>query len=146
MAADGQDQAAAKAALNETLKEYINEWRKTREKEEEELKKLKEKQAKRKEIRAEQEKKLAQQKKEEEERLRKEEAEKKALEAEEKRKKLEEAEKKRQEMMKAQKEKMGPAGGGKGGQKKNEGVRLDRPISSFKAQFEAFNQTTIGRI
>ena len=43
MAADGQDQAAAKAALNETLKEYINEWRKTREKEEEELKKLKEK-------------------------------------------------------------------------------------------------------
>jgi len=43
MAADGQDQAAAKAALNETLKEYINEWRKTREKEEEELKKLKKK-------------------------------------------------------------------------------------------------------
>merc|ERR1712037_743399 len=78
MAADGQDQAAAKAALNETLKEYINEWRKTREKEEEELKKLKEKQAKRKEIRAEQEKKLNQQKKEEEEKLRKDENEKKA--------------------------------------------------------------------
>merc|ERR1711973_698140 len=68
------------------LKEYINEWRKQRAKEEEELKKLKEKQAKRKEIRFEQEKKLAQQKKEE-------------------------AEKKRQEMMKAQKEKVGPAGG-----------------------------------
>merc|ERR1712088_320506 len=83
MAADGQDQAAAKAALNETLKEYINEWRKTREKEEEELKKLKEKQAKRKEIRAEQEKKLNQQKKEEEEKLRKDENEKKAKEAEE---------------------------------------------------------------
>ena len=99
--------------LDEQLKEYINEWRKQRAKEEEELKKLKEKQAKRKEIRAEQEKKLAQQKKEEEDRLRKEEAEKKAIEADEKRKKLEEAEKKRQEMMKAQKEKMGPAGGGK---------------------------------
>ena len=99
--------------MDEQLKEYINEWRKQRAKEEEELKKLKEKQAKRKEIRAEQEKKLAQQKKEEEDRLRKEEAEKKAIEADEKRKKLEEAEKKRQEMMKAQKEKMGPAGGGK---------------------------------
>merc|ERR1712013_895576 len=47
--------------------EYINEWRKQRAKEEEELKRLKEKQSKRKEIRAEQEKKLAQQKKEEEE-------------------------------------------------------------------------------
>merc|ERR1712001_201821 len=104
MAADGQDQAAAKAALNETLKEYINEWRKTREKEEEELKKLKEKQAKRKEIRAEQEKKLNQQKKEEEEKLRKDEAEKKAQEAEEKKKRLEEAEAKRQAMLEAQKE------------------------------------------
>jgi len=104
---------AKKGELDEQLKEYINEWRKQRAKEEEELKKLKEKQAKRKEIRAEQEKKLAQQKKEEEDRMRKEEAEKKAQEAEEKRKKLEEAEKKRQEMMKAQKEKMGPAGGGK---------------------------------
>jgi troponin T len=45
------------------LREYINEWRTQRGKEEEELKRLKEKQAKRKEIRAEQEKKLAQQKK-----------------------------------------------------------------------------------
>merc|ERR1712170_135960 len=74
---------AKKVELDEQLKEYINEWRKQRQKEEEELKKLKDKQAKRKEIRAEQEKKLAQQKKEEEERLRKE------------------------------KEKMGPAGGSK---------------------------------
>merc|ERR1712137_939551 len=82
-------------------------------KEEEELKRLKEKQAKRKEIRAEQEKKLAAQKKEEEEKLRKEEAEKKAKEAEEKRKCLEEAETKRQEMMQAQKEKQ--AASGKGG-------------------------------
>jgi len=113
MAADGQDQAAAKAALNETLKEYINEWRKTREKEEEELKKLKEKQAKRKEIRAEQEKKLNQQKKEEEEKLRKDENEKKAKEAEEKKKRLEEAEAKRQEMLEAQKADKAGAGGAK---------------------------------
>merc|ERR1712214_202716 len=104
---------AKKGELDEQLKEYINEWRKQRAKEEEELKKLKDKQAKRKEIRSEQEKKLAQEEKEEEERLRKEEAEKKAQEAEEKRKKLEDSEKKRQEMMKAQKEKMGPAGAGK---------------------------------
>merc|ERR1712045_1043570 len=69
---------AKKVELDEQLKEYINEWRKQRQKEEEELKKLKDKQAKRKEIRAEQEKKLAQQKKEEEERLRKDEADKKA--------------------------------------------------------------------
>merc|ERR1712154_523658 len=59
-------------------------WRKTREKEEDELSKLKEKQAKRKEIRAEQEKKLNQQKREEEEKLKKEEAERKAKEAEKK--------------------------------------------------------------
>merc|ERR1712107_903077 len=57
------EEAKQKEALNATLKEYISEWRATREKEEEELKKLKEKQAKRKEIRAEQEKKLNQQKK-----------------------------------------------------------------------------------
>merc|ERR1711963_758483 len=95
-AEDGKDALARKAELNEQLKEYINEWRKTREKEEEELKKLKEKQAKRKEIRAEQEKKLNQQKKEEEEKLRKDENEKKAKEAEEKKKRLEEAEAKEQ--------------------------------------------------
>ena len=52
-----------KGQLDEQLREYINEWRTQRGKEEEELKRLKEKQAKRKEIRAEQEKKLAQQKK-----------------------------------------------------------------------------------
>merc|ERR1711974_182769 len=105
--------------LDEQLREYINEWRKQRAKEEEELKRLKEKQAKRKEIRAEQEKKLAQQKKEEE-RLRKEEADKKAKEAEEKRKRLEEAEKKRQAMMQAQKEKQQAAGQGAKGPKKTE--------------------------
>merc|ERR1712168_1587175 len=90
-AADPAEEAKHKAELNETLKEYIAEWRKTREKEEDELKKLKEKQAKRKEIRAEQEKKLNQQKKKEKE-------------AEEKKKRLEEAEAKRQEMLEAQKE------------------------------------------
>merc|ERR1711902_12527 len=53
---------AKKVELDQQLQEYINEWRKQRAKEEEELKKLKDKQAKRKEIRAEQEKKLAQEK------------------------------------------------------------------------------------
>ena len=53
---------AGKGELDEQLREYINEWRSQRAKEEEELKRLKEKQAKRKEIRAEQEKKLAAQK------------------------------------------------------------------------------------
>jgi len=99
-----EDEAARKAELNNQLKEYISAWRETRASEEEELKKLKEKQAKRKEIRAEQEKKLNQQKREEEDKLRKEEAEKKAIEAEEKKKRLEEAEAKRQEMLEAQKQ------------------------------------------
>merc|ERR1712106_597233 len=45
-AEDGKDALARKAELNDQLKEYINEWRKTREKEEEELKKLKRKQKK----------------------------------------------------------------------------------------------------
>merc|ERR1711981_11001 len=97
------DDVKRKEELNNQLKEYISEWRKTREKEEDELSKLKEKQAKRKEIRAEQEKKLNQQKREEEEKLKKEEAERKAKEAEEKKKGLEEAEAKRQEMLEAQK-------------------------------------------
>merc|ERR1711933_102137 len=110
-----------------------------RAKEEEELKKLKDKQAKRKEIRAEQEKKLAQQKKEEEERLRKEEIEKKAQEAEEKRKKMEEAEKKRQEMMKAQKEKMGPSGSGnkkKGDSGMGNVADIRRDMTKTKEQLE----------
>merc|ERR1712172_325367 len=41
-------QEAKKGELDEQLKEYIDEWRKQRAKEEEELKRLKEKQAKRK--------------------------------------------------------------------------------------------------
>merc|ERR1712168_499729 len=75
--ADAAEEAKRKEELNNQLKEYISEWRKTREKEEDELSKLKEKQAKRKEIRAEQEKKLNQQKREEEEKLKKEEEERK---------------------------------------------------------------------
>merc|ERR1712076_322526 len=130
---DAKDDAAAKAALNETLKEYINEWRKTREKEEEELKKLKEKQAKRKEIRAEQEKKLNQQKKEEEEKVRKEENEKKAKEAEEKKKRLEEAEAMRQEMLEAQKADKAGAGGG---QKAAGGGDARREMTKTKEQLE----------
>merc|ERR1712111_44733 len=97
------EDAKRKEELNNSLKEYISEWRKTREKEEDELSKLKEKQAKRKEIRLEQEKKLNQQKREEEEKMKVEEAERKAKEAEEKKKRLEEAEAKRQEMLEAQK-------------------------------------------
>jgi len=130
---------AKKVELDQQLQEYINEWRKQRAKEEEELKKLKDKQAKRKEIRAEQEKKLAQQKKEEEERLRKEEIEKKAQEAEEKRKKMEEAEKKRQEMMKAQKEKMGPSGSGnkkKGDSGMGNVADIRREMTKTKEQLE----------
>merc|ERR1712192_108202 len=45
-------QEAKKGELDEQLREYINEWRKQRAKEEEELKRLKEKQAKRKEARS----------------------------------------------------------------------------------------------
>merc|ERR1712180_200816 len=90
-----------KGELDEQLREYINEWRKQRGKEEEELKRLKEKQAKRKEIRAEEEK------------IRKEEAEKKAKENEEKKKRMEEAEAKRQQMLEAQKAKQKEAGAAK---------------------------------
>merc|ERR1711892_380752 len=107
------DQAFAKAKsgikqseLNEQLKEYIGEWRNQRAKEEEELKRLKDKQAKRKEIRAEQDKKLAAEKKQEEDRLKKA-AEIKAAAEEKKKQEMLEAEIKRQEMMAAQKEKGG---------------------------------------
>merc|ERR1712244_141715 len=137
-----------KGELDEQLREYINEWRTQRGKEEEELKRLKEKQAKRKEIRAEQEKKLAQQKKEEEERLRKEEAEKKAKEAEEKMKRLEEAEKKRQAMMQAQKEKQSAGGPGKSGAKKNDSGMSNvqdarREMTKTKEQLEEEKKITL---
>jgi len=102
-----------KGELNAQLIEYINEWRKTREKEEDELRRLKEKQAKRKEIRAEQEKILNQQKREDDERLKKEEADKRAAEAEEKKKRLEEAEAKRLLMIELQKAKSKESSGNK---------------------------------
>ena len=101
------DAAAKKAELNSQLKDYICQWRDERSKEEEELKRLKEKQAKRKEIRAEQEKKVAEQKRAEELALKREEEEKREVEAQEKKKAMEEAERKRQEMLAAQKEKGG---------------------------------------
>jgi len=123
------DAQAKKAELNSQLKDYIVQWRDERSKEEEELKRLKEKQAKRKEIRAEQEKKLNQQKKEEEEKLRKEEAEKKAKEAEEKKKRLEEAEAKRQQMLDAQKS-------GKGGKVGVEVSDARKELSKTKEQLE----------
>ena len=129
MAGDTVDPAEQKAQLNDQLKEYISEWKLQRHKEEEELQKLKEKQAKRKEIRAEQEKKLNQQKKEEEEKLRKEEAEKKAKEAEEKKKRLEEAEAKRQQMLDAQKS-------GKGGKVGGEVSDARKELSKTKEQLE----------
>merc|ERR1711971_1011398 len=128
-----------KGELDEQLRDYINDWRKQRSKEEEGLKRLKEKQAKRKEVRAEQEKKLAQQKKEEEERMRREEAEKKAIEAESKRKRLEEAEKKRQAMMAAQKEKQQAAGSQSGSRKDPIGANIQearREMTKTKEQLE----------
>merc|ERR1712027_207167 len=47
---NADDEAKRKEELNSQLKEYISEWRKTREKEEEELSKLEETQAKRQEM------------------------------------------------------------------------------------------------
>merc|ERR1711897_118272 len=80
----GDDAQAKKAELNSQLKDYILQWRDERSKEEEELKRLKEKQAKRKEIRAEQEKKASEQKRAEELALKREEEAKKEIEAQEK--------------------------------------------------------------
>lgn len=90
--------------MDEQLREYIAEWRKQRAKEEDDLKRLKEKQAKRKVTRAEEEKKMAERKKQEEERRVREIEEKKQRDIEEKRQRLEEAEKKRQSMMQALKD------------------------------------------
>jgi len=130
MADDEKNAAVQKKELNEQLKEFIHQWRDERQKEEEELKRLKEKQAKRKEIRAEQEKNMAKKKKEEEDKLRKEEAEKKAIEAEAKKKQMEEAEIKRQEMLAAQKE--------KGGGKKSSAPAMDahKELAKSKEQVE----------
>lgn len=81
--------------------EYLEQRKKQRAKEEDELRKLKERQAKRKAQRAEQEAKLMEFKKKQEEQRIREMEEKKAREAEAKRKRLEEAERKRQAMQAA---------------------------------------------
>ena len=125
----GDDAQAKKAELNSQLKDYILQWRDERSKEEEELKRLKEKQAKRKEIRAEQEKKASEQKRAEELALKREEEERKEAEAQQKKKDMEEAERKRQEMMAAQKEKGG---------KKSQAPAMDarKEMSKSKEQVE----------
>ena len=125
----GDDAQAKKAELNSQLKDYILQWRDERSKEEEELKRLEEKQAKRKEIRAEQEKKASEQKRAEELALKREEEEKKEAEAQQKKKDMEEAERKRQEMMAAQKEKGG---------KKSQAPAMDarKEMSKSKEQVE----------
>merc|ERR1719245_1092351 len=105
-------QGVQKNELNEQLKDYINQWREERAKEEAELKRLKDKQAARKE----------------EDQRKKAEAAKKAAEEEEKKKAMEEAEIKRQEMMAAQKE----------GGKKSSGPAMDarKEMSKTKEQVE----------
>merc|ERR1712184_68238 len=134
--ADAAEDAKRKEELNNSLKEYISEWRKTREAEEDELAKLKEEQAKRKEIRAEQEKKLNAAKKEEEEKMKKEEAERKAKEAEEKKKRLEEAEAKRQEMLDAQKAQKADANEKKKSVAGGPGNDARKELSKTKEQLE----------
>merc|ERR1712012_508583 len=130
------DTQAKKAELNSQLKDYILQWRDERSKEEEELKRLKEKQAKRKEIRAEQEKKVAEQKRAEELALKKEEEAKKEIEAQEKKKAMEEAERKRQEMLAAQKE----------GGKKSQAPAMDakKEMSKSKEQVEEEMRISLG--
>merc|ERR1712048_262305 len=126
-----------KDELNTQLKDYITQWRDERSKEEEELKRLKEKQAARKEIRAEQEKKAAEQKRAEELKLKREEEEKRDAEAAEKKKAMEEAERKRQEMMAAQKEKGG---------KKSQAPAMDarKEMSKSKEQVEEEMKISLG--
>jgi len=122
------EEKAKKAEMNDQLREYISQWRGERSKEEEELKRLKDKQAARKEIRAEQEKKQAAAKRAEEEKIKKEEAEKREAEAQQKKKQMEEDERKRQEMLAAQKE----------GGKKSSGPAMDarKEMSKSKEQVE----------
>merc|ERR1712137_290869 len=120
--ADAADEAKRKEELNASLKEYIAEWRKTREAEEDELTKLKEKQAKRKEIRAE--------------KAKKEEADRKAKEAEEKKKKLEEAEAERQKMLEAQKAQKADANEKKKSVAGGPGNDARKELSKTKEQLE----------
>ena len=126
-----------KGELNSQLIEYINEWRKTREKDEEELRKLKEKQARRKEIRAEQERVINKHKKEDEDRMRREEAERREQEAREKKKQMEEAEVKRQAMLELQKTKAREGRGEKAvGQAVGAMSEARREMSKTKEQLE----------
>merc|ERR1712025_1032635 len=118
--ADAADDAKRKEELNASLKEYIAEWRKTREAEEDELTKLKEKQAKRKE----------------EEKAKKEEADRKAKEAEEKKKKLEEAEAERQKMLEAQKAQKADANEKKKSVAGGPGNDARKELSKTKEQLE----------
>merc|ERR1712110_637016 len=106
--ADAAEDAKRKEELNNSLKEIRSEWRKTREAEEDELAKLKEKQAKRKEIRAEQEKK----------------------------KRLEEAEAKRQEMLDAQKAQKADANEKKKSVAGGPGNDARKELSKTKEQLE----------
>merc|ERR1712032_1799507 len=124
--ADAAEDAKRKEELNNSLKEYISEWRKTREAEEDELAKLKEKQ----------EKKLNAAKKEEEEKMKKEEADRKAKEAEEKKKRLEEAEAKRQEMLDAQKAQKADANEKKKSVAGGPGNDARKKLSKTKEQLE----------
>merc|ERR1711910_154227 len=121
--ADAADDAKRKEELNASLKEYIAEWRKTREAEEDELSKLQEK-----------EKQAA--KKEEEEKMKKEEAERKAKEAEEKKMRLEEAEAKRQEMLDAQKAQKADANEKKKSVAGGPGNDARKELSKTKEQLE----------
>ena len=121
-----------KSELDEQLKEYISDWRKNREQEEEELKKMKEKQLRRKEIRAEQDRILAQQKKDEEDQKRKEESDRKAAEADEKKRLLEQAEAKRMAVLEAQK--ANPKQ--KSNSSAHEGNSIRRELSKTKEQLE----------
>jgi len=99
--------------LDDTLSEFIEEWRIMRKKEDEDLARLKAKQAKRKVKRAEEEKKLREQKKQDEQRKAKEEAELKKKEEDERLRRLEEMEKKRQESVKKASDKKKMEGGDK---------------------------------
>lgn len=108
---DSQQKSEAELAMEAKLlrkkdddedqwREYIENWRVQREREEEDLRKLKEKQSKRKQKREAEEKKLSELKKQQDEQRQREMEEKRQKEMEEKRRRLEEAEKRRQAMLK----------------------------------------------
>lgn len=82
-------------------KQYIDDWRRQRAKEEEDLRKLKEKQSKRRAQRETEEHQMTEQKRKQEEQRQREAEEKKQRELEQKKARLEEAERKRQAMQQA---------------------------------------------